>query len=872
MTNRGKRTKNKDGGTPTKSPNHRNKKKGKRDENDPNDEEKDEEMTPTQLFTEPTSSDEPSQHLHDEKHQDEQTNDNSIGSSDENKSEENDEFNTIEEITALNKNKEVPNDQKNHNTSYAHKLDLVAPFPPKMWTTPIASANNAWKLIRPSEWTDLKPLQPFDLQDEEGDETGDSVRAVIDIGIELIQGGFEGKNPAINNWLQVIQSVLIETNPTFTDYTKVRTLVYRLAITDPVQAFDKSQWFNQGLNQTLEIHRLWIATYLTFGAPWKDRVKWLPNTKLTEIVNPYKKIVKFGKKDDADDPAKSGKLPGKYKPNSQTFSMFLNKPLVMNPAKSQVLQKTKDFTRNYRTYAKIRLAQITSDSYAEQETEVAASLKLLLSHMWSIDGSMIILPWRREEAFPPLRKGTDTLRSKADVDKYVDRCWMEKNKAPYCRILIAHNATRDKIFEDANLQNWLMTSQIILQVERIQAHSLSKAGHLLGYHATVCNCDNLADTLQQHPLLKGISIEARSEFITFKIGRGPPKPAERTKTKIIQLYVATDSAGTARRALTQIYSSQARGRYPLGVTARFIPNVNDLRFIRPPQVSMAYMNSLKKHIEFMAQTTTYSSENIIELDAVIDRFGMSLRQAIMHIFSASRSNWNLFVAVDTSFYGNCVNFAFREELQVEAMNMISALPLFLEAHFGHSDVWKWFTRRARDEAADYEWNLEKGLVPKYDATMDTQLEDWEQLDEIDEIHTTNVEIAFQPFTLDLQAFGSNTYGDENTIQTSALLAAAQEDNGTVRTPDPDEDEDDRSDIEVLNLSGLTGSTVSTAFTTTSASTSTLTASPEQMLLAEFPQDDPDVVAFFEKLRLKKSQASSPAVIMTVTGNEANEHK
>ena len=150
---------------------------------------------------------------------------------------------------------------------------------------------------------------------------------------------------------------------------------------------------------------------------------------------------------------------------------------------------------------------------------------------------------------------------------------------------------------------------------------------------------------------------------------------------------------------------------------------------------MAYTNSLKKHIEFMAHTATFSYENIIELDAVVERFGMSLRQAIMHIFSASRPNWNLFVAVDTSFYGNCVNFAFREELQEEAMNMISALPLFLEAHLGHSDVWKWFTRRARNEAVDYEWHLEKGLVPKYDAFMITQLEDWEQLDEIDDVNS-----------------------------------------------------------------------------------------------------------------------------------------
>ena len=116
-------------------------------------------------------------------------------------------------------------------------------------------------------------ILPSNLDDAKGDKMGISVHTVIDLGIELIQGGINGKNPTIENWFQVIQSILSETNIVLTDYTRVRTLVYRLAM-DLVLAFDKSQWFNKGLNQTLEVHRLWIATYLTFGAPWKDHEKW----------------------------------------------------------------------------------------------------------------------------------------------------------------------------------------------------------------------------------------------------------------------------------------------------------------------------------------------------------------------------------------------------------------------------------------------------------------------------------------------------------------------------------------------------------------------------------------------------------------------
>ena len=105
---------------------------------------------------------------------------------------------------------------------------------------------------------------------------------------------------------------------------------------------------------------------------------------------------------------------------------------------------------------------------------------------------------------------------------------------------------------------------------------LSKVGHLLGYHSIICNCTNLGDAIQQHPLMDGITVEVRSEFITFNVSCQAAKPQEKTKTKIHQIYIASNSAGSAHKILTKMYSSQAKVRYPLSVHARFIPNITDL--------------------------------------------------------------------------------------------------------------------------------------------------------------------------------------------------------------------------------------------------------------------------------------------------------
>lgn len=290
----------------------------------------------------------------------------------------------------------------------------------------------------------------------------------------------------------------------------------------------------------------------------------------------------------------------------------------------------------------------------------------------------------------------------------------------------------------------------------------------MGYHASVANTTNLADAIEQQPVMNGISVEIRSEFIT--LGSKKNSDTQRTKFKILQVYVAWDKTSRARNALINLYSSKAQGEYPLGTQARFIPDVTDSRFIRTSESVLAFSNSQKKHIQFMKSTSTHSYFNIVELDHYLPRHDMTLREAITHIFSVTQTSWPLFVAVDTSYNGDRVNFAFRTELHDEAVTMISALPIFLEAHLS-SAIWNWFTRDARTDAQDFSWDMDKGLISKNKATnTDTHLESWEQLDDIDDDPDNNGNgRVFHNFTLDiLRKVGSPS--DQDSILTHNLRA------------------------------------------------------------------------------------------------------
>lgn len=531
-------------------------------------------------------------------------------------------------------------------------------------------------------------------------------------------------------------------------------------------------------------------------------------------------------------------------------SMYLSKALTSNPRHTAKVQNMKDVGRKHRTYVKLKFAKFTSDANSEQAEELSVCFKNMMDKVWSVDATVLILAWKDGASSKPLRSRSEFPKSKDGLVSYVDNLWMQKGKSAYCRALLSHDMASDSLFNDHGLQSWLNELDLSIVVDRIQAKKISNVGHLLGYHSLVANAENLADAIQNLDVMGNISVEVRSEFVKFGIKKGP---SQRSSTKILQIYTSWDAASRARRALVEVYSSQAKGRFPLGVQARFIPNINDTRFIRTPSAQLAHTNSLKKHVKFMSSTGMSPSYTIIELDHFNEQLGMTLRQAIMHIFSSSKNNCALFLAVDTSFYGDCVNFAYREELENEAVTMITALPIFLFASLGRLSVWDWFTSDARHEASYYTWDMDRGIVPvdEMDVT-NTKLASWEQLDDVDDNEEDpNAPMVLQPFRLLLDECGENGFNDNGTIKTHIFVDMTSPDK------DPDQDSLNQLDDAASHTSSLVHVDIFSADSMeTSTTPSTLTRTPDKDALLEEMADDPDMIAKFEALVLKRQAAQA----------------
>jgi hypothetical protein len=236
----------------------------------------------------------------------------------------------------------------------------------------------------------------------------------------------------------------------------------------------------------------------------------------------------------------------------------------------------------------------------------------------------------------------------------------------------------------------------------------------------------------------------------------------------------------------------------------------------------------------MNSTTMTSCHTIIELDHFNPDVGMTLRQAIMSIFSSSGNNCTLFVAVDLSYYGDCVNFAYCEDLENEAITMISALPLFPYASLGRQFIWNWFTSDARPESSYYTWEMDRGIVANDDvSTTDTKLPSWEQLDDDDEDFELGEEpqsSVLQPFRLLIGQTGNNAYSDHGTLVTTSYKD---------KTNHPRDHEDDSQSNQDNNTDEPPMEIDSSQ---TSTTPSTITKTSDENTLFEKMAEDPAMLA------------------------------
>jgi seryl-tRNA synthetase len=108
--------------------------------------------------------------------------------------------------------------------------------------------------------------------------------------------------------------------------------------------------------------------------------------------------------------------------------MFLNKKNTkINPYQNTKISKLKDYSRKHKTYIKFKLAKISSSTTTldAQAQEVSNALQQILTKLWNLDNSLILLPWNDGNNTTPLKRTMEFPRNQNALSVYLDRLWLE---------------------------------------------------------------------------------------------------------------------------------------------------------------------------------------------------------------------------------------------------------------------------------------------------------------------------------------------------------------------------------------------------------------------------------------------------------------
>ena len=301
--------------------------------------------------------------------------------------------------------------------------------------------------------------------------------------------------------------------------------------------------------------------------------------------------------------------------------IYISRPIRTPPTHQN---HTPVWNKKFSTFFKSRLPKIKTDTPAEQEVEAGKNFEILILKLQASDSSLIVLPWTKRPRLSAIKKGGKFPTTKDDLEQFLDRLFLQKNKSPWSRFRLGHNKETADILTDDNI-SWARSNDYTIIKEKIQAPYLAKAGFLMGYHPLSLNPNNLEMALKQFKELKGIPIEVRVEYIQIS------KTLPRSKARAPTIWTTWDLAGPCRIALSMIYSTKRPGDYPLATQARFIPNGLDSRFITSVRARLVLIKAQDKHEAFLAKTSTARSYTILGLDYYIDEYQVTLREAIMSI-------------------------------------------------------------------------------------------------------------------------------------------------------------------------------------------------------------------------------------------------
>ena len=144
---------------------------------------------------------------------------------------------------------------------------------------------------------------------------------------------------------------------------------------------------------------------------------------------------------------------------------------------------------------------------------------------------------------------------------------------------------------------------------------------------------------------------------------------------------------------------------PDGKIFKYIPYSANPSDSMPLKINLYWELRIRQQ-QFQEKHTTSIIKGVTDLDLHLD-FGsdgeLSLCMIVIRIRCQHNLKHPLFLSVDFNPYRNDITALYHRGNEAEAVRILAALPVFLEAKYNHK-IWTWFSHDLKLELANTKWD------------------------------------------------------------------------------------------------------------------------------------------------------------------------
>ena len=402
---------------------------------------------------------------------------------------------------------------------------------------------------------------------------------------------------------------------------KIRTFAMRLSVSSPRSLLPELHSWKGAKLVARDDTVAWTAAHKFLGDNWKKSTA-IDLAKETDAMDVDV--------DDADDEPEDNETANPVTPEIKKVGFAqagINKFFL-----SKQLRKKHNYAhlddaanaRNHKLYIKTRLPKVMIQEDGEAEKEVVASFNAMCKKFFQIDRKAVIHPWNNKKTVKPLIDGSTLPKTRNQMETYVDRVFIQYNKAAYCRLKIGFDIDEDIFFKN----EWFSANDYWYDKDELQTKITMNCGWLVGsFASTDANSKDLGEALRQHPLIMSKGIDVATRIHAIRISQ-QERPQKEDMVRAVHIYCDYNKVAVVREVVRRIYKEGQKKGYPLGIKMRFVPNIADPRYpvTAATKANIKVLSSKQKR--FLKNIRQQKSHNIQGLDFFIDKYGVTLRQKL----------------------------------------------------------------------------------------------------------------------------------------------------------------------------------------------------------------------------------------------------